>query len=172
MVQQNKIKSASGNGIDISNTGAGGVGTAPPENVVVRKNKVEHAQLSGIAVSATGAGQYQVLANHSRNNTLNGIHFAPATDGGTVTDNTALGNGVDCKDESGPENTWTGNVGVTAQPPRPLHRPHPRRRARPRRQGPRQEEVEEAQEAPQEDQEAEEAPPGPVRLHPPLALLI
>jgi hypothetical protein len=117
VVQKNKIKSASGNGIDISNTGAGGVGTAPPENVVVRKNKVEHAQLSGIAVSATGAGQYQVLANHSRNNTLNGIHFAPATDGGTVTDNTALGNGVDCKDESGPKNTWTGNVAVTAQPP-------------------------------------------------------
>jgi hypothetical protein len=85
--------------------------------VIVRKNKVEHAQLSGIAVSATGAGQYRVLANHSRNNTLNGIHFAPATDGGTVTDNTALGNGVDCKDESGPENTWTGNVAVTAQPP-------------------------------------------------------
>ena len=44
----------------------------------------------------------------------------PPPDGGTVTGNTALGNGVDCRDESGPsgpKNTWTGNVGGTAEPP-------------------------------------------------------
>ena len=67
MVQKNKIKSASGNGIDITNTGAS-AGPAPPKNVVVRKNKVEHAQLSGIEVSATGDGEYQVLANRSLTN--------------------------------------------------------------------------------------------------------
>jgi hypothetical protein len=117
VVQRNKIKSASGNGIDITNSGELGTTAAAPENVVVRKNKVEHAQLSGIAVSATGVGQYQVLANRSTANTVNGIHFVAATDGGTVTGNTALGNGVDCKDEStGPKNTWTGNLGVSSQP--------------------------------------------------------
>jgi nitrous oxidase accessory protein NosD len=123
VVQQNKIKSTSGNGIDITNTGAGSVGTNPPQNVIVRKNKVEHAQLSGIAVSATGAG-YQVLHNRSLTNSLHGIHFALGTKGGTVTGNTALGNGtdarsngVDCKDEStGSPNAWTDNVGVTSQP--------------------------------------------------------
>lgn len=118
LVQKNKIKSASGNGIDISNTGGDLTAGPPPRNVVVRKNKVEHTQISGIAVSATGAGQYRVLANHSRNNTKFGIHFVAATDGGTVTGNTALGNGVDCKDEStGPKkNTWTDNVGISSQP--------------------------------------------------------
>ena len=174
VVQKNKIKSASGNGIDVSNTGEPGTGPAPPTNVVVRKNKVAHAQLSGIAVSATGAGEYQVLANRSRNNALNGIHFAPGTNGGTVTGNTALGNGgFDCRDESSRCNTWTGNVGVTAEPLTALctaptldsGTTRPRRR----RQG---QEKQEAQEAPQEDEEAEEAPPpGPVRVHAPLALL-
>ena len=125
VVQTNKIKSASGNGIDITNTGAGSAGTVPPKNVIVRKNKVEHVQLSGIEVSATGAGQYQVLHNRSLTNGRNGIHFAPRTNGGTVTGNTTLGNGtdtrsngVDCRDESGPKNIWTGNVGVTSEPPR------------------------------------------------------
>ena len=92
VVQKNKIKSASGNGIDISTTGQPGTDPAPPTNVVVRRNKVEHAQF--------------------------GIHFALGTSGGTVTGNTALGNEVDCKDEStGLKNTWTDNVGVTAEPP-------------------------------------------------------
>ena len=53
-VQKNKVKSASGNGIDITNSGERGTAPAAPTNVVVRKNKVEHAQLSGIEVSATG----------------------------------------------------------------------------------------------------------------------
>jgi hypothetical protein len=123
VVQKNKIKSASGNGIDVTNTGTS-TGTVPPKNVIVRKNKVEHVQLSGIEVSATGDGEYQVLHNRSLTNGSNGIHFAPNTLGGMVTGNTALGNGtdtrssgVDCRDEStGPLNTWTGNVGQTADP--------------------------------------------------------
>jgi hypothetical protein len=119
VVQKNKVKSASGNGIDISNTGEDGPTDTPPENVVVRKNKVANTELAGIAVSATGAGEYQVLANRSRNNTKFGIQFGPATAGGTVTGNTALDNGqFDCLDEStGPKNTWTGNTGRTADPP-------------------------------------------------------
>jgi nitrous oxidase accessory protein NosD len=116
-VQKNKIKSASGNGIDISNTGGNRTPGPAPTNVVVRKNKVAHTKLAGIDVSATG-GPYQVLANHSRDNTKFGIHFAPGTVGGTVTGNTALDNGqFDCRDEStGLKNTWTGNTGRTADP--------------------------------------------------------
>jgi nitrous oxidase accessory protein NosD len=117
VVQKNKVKSASGNGIDITNSGELGTAPAAPRNVVVRRNKVEHAQLSGIEVSATGVRQYQVLANRSRNNTKFGIHFAPRTNRGTVIGNTALGNEVDCRDQTtGPLNTWTGNVGVSSQP--------------------------------------------------------
>jgi hypothetical protein len=94
VVQKNKITSASGNGIDITITnGQGDPGTPPPANVVVRKNKVR--------------------------NTHFGIHFALHTTGGTVTGNTALDNrAVDCKDESIPlANTWTDNIGGTADPP-------------------------------------------------------
>jgi hypothetical protein len=58
-----------------------------------------------------------VLANRSLTNADFGIHFTAVTKGGTVTGNTALGNEVDCKDEStGPLNAWAGNVGVTSQP--------------------------------------------------------
>jgi Periplasmic copper-binding protein (NosD) len=117
VVHKNKVKSASGNGIDITNSGELGTTPAAPRNVVVRRNKVEHAQLSGIEVSATGDRQYQVLANRSGNNTKFGIHFAPATKGGTVTGNTALGNEVDGRDQTtGRLNTWTGNVGVSSLP--------------------------------------------------------
>jgi nitrous oxidase accessory protein NosD len=118
VVQKNKVKSASGNGIDISNTGGNRTPGPAPRNVVVRRNKVAHTELAGIAVSATGAGQYQILANHSRDNTRFGIHFAPGTVGGTITGNTALDNGrFDCLDEStGLKNTWTGNTGRTAEP--------------------------------------------------------
>jgi hypothetical protein len=127
VVQKNKIKSASGNGIDVTNSGEPGTDDQAPTNVIVRRNKVEHVQLSGIEVSAKGDGHYQVLHNRSLTNGGNGIHFAPNTLGGTVTGNTALGNGtdahsngLDCKDESTgstvPLNTWTGNVGQTADP--------------------------------------------------------
>jgi hypothetical protein len=125
VVQKNKIKSASGNGIDVTDSGEPGTDDQAPTNVIVRRNKVEHVQLSGIEVSAKGDGHYRVLDNRSLDNGGNGIHFAPNTLGGTVTGNTALGNGtdtrssgVDCRDESGsvPLNTWTGNVGQTAEP--------------------------------------------------------
>jgi Right handed beta helix region len=117
VVQKNKITSASGNGIDLSNTGGNGDPGTPPTNVIVRKNKVANTELAGIAVSATGSG-YQVLANRSRDNTSFGIHFALGTTGGTVTGNTALDNGeFDCRDESTPlGNTWTDNLGRTADP--------------------------------------------------------
>jgi nitrous oxidase accessory protein NosD len=116
VVQKNRVKSASGNGIDISNTGGNRTPGPAPTNVVVRKNKVANTQLAGIDVSATG-GPYQVLANQSRDNTKFGIHFAPGTNGGAVTGNTARGNEVDCRDQTtGPLNTWTGNVGGSSQP--------------------------------------------------------
>ena len=118
VVQKNTIKSASGNGIDISNTNGEQVSGIAPTNVIVRKNKVRNTQLSGIAVSATAVG-YQVLGNRSLANTLHGLHFADGTQGGTVAGNTALDNkGVDCKDESTalPKNTWTDNVGRTFDP--------------------------------------------------------
>jgi hypothetical protein len=118
IVQKNKIISASGNGIDLRNTGGKGSAGPAPTNVVIRKNKVAHTGFAGIDVAATGAGEYQVLANHSRNNTRFGIHFATGTTGGTVTGNTALDNGqFDCRDEStGPANTWTDNIGRSANP--------------------------------------------------------
>jgi nitrous oxidase accessory protein NosD len=118
VVQKNKITSAGGNGIDISNTNGEQVSGIAPTNVIVRKNKVRNTQLSGIAVSATAVG-YQVLGNRSLANTLHGLHFADGTQGGTVAGNTALDNkGVDCKDESTalPKNTWTDNVGRTFDP--------------------------------------------------------
>jgi hypothetical protein len=85
--------------------------------VIVRKNKVRNTQLSGIDVSATGDG-YQVLHNRSLANTVYGVHFAPGTDGGTVTGNTALDNkDTDCKDESTDlANAWNDNIGRTADP--------------------------------------------------------
>jgi nitrous oxidase accessory protein NosD len=118
VVQKNKIKSASGNGIDLSNTGGNGDPGPFPRNVVVRKNKVADTELAGIDVSATGSGQYQVLANRSLRNGKFGIHFAPGTTGNAVTGNTALDNGeFDCRDESSsPRNTWTDNTGRTANP--------------------------------------------------------
>jgi Right handed beta helix region len=120
VVQKNKITSAGGNGIDVTNSGEPGTVPAAPTNVIVRNNKVRNAQLSGIAVSATGVGEYQVLRNRSRDNAKTGIYFAPETNGGTVTGNTALGNDVDCQDQSDPlANTWQDNVGVTSDPSDP-----------------------------------------------------
>jgi hypothetical protein len=121
VVQKNKIVSASGNGIHISDTSGQGdldPGTPPPANVIVRKNKVRNTRGSGIEVSATGAG-YKVLDNRSLANVLHGLHFAIGTSGGTVTGNTALDNmDLDCKDESTvlPRNAWTDNIGQTALP--------------------------------------------------------
>jgi nitrous oxidase accessory protein NosD len=113
IVQKNKVASASGNGIHVTDTGP--VGT-PPTNVIVRWNKVEHALEFGIEISATGAGEYRVLANRSRTNAV-GIHLGLGTSGVVVDGNTALDNTLDCQDESNPlANTWQDNVGVTSNP--------------------------------------------------------
>jgi len=118
VVYKNRVYSASGNGIDVTDSGEPGHTPAAPTMVDVSKNKVEHAQLLGIDVSASGVGQYQVRKNRARDNTLVGIHLGPATDDALVTGNTALDNGLDCQDESpGVKNAWQENVGVTSDPP-------------------------------------------------------
>jgi hypothetical protein len=117
VVYKNRVYSASGNGIDVTDSGEPGHEPAAPTKVDVSKNKVEHAQLLGIDVSASGVGQYRVHKNRARNNTLVGIHLGPATDDALVTGNTALDNGLDCQDESlGVKNAWQENLGVTSDP--------------------------------------------------------
>jgi Right handed beta helix region len=101
-VHRNRVRSASGNGIDVTNAGEGGLDptTPSPEDVTVTRNKVTSVQLAG-------------------------LHMAGGTEGVTVTANTALENEVlDCQDESGPlgggtagtDNTWVDNVGGTDSP--------------------------------------------------------
>jgi Right handed beta helix region len=102
VVYKNWIKSASGNGIDVTNSGEPGTPPAAPTNVVVRRNRAAHAELSG-------------------------IHLGPETAGTLVERNRALHNGLDCQDVStlggppgdgtaGTANTWLGNVGATDKP--------------------------------------------------------
>jgi Right handed beta helix region len=107
VVKRNRVESASGNGIDVTNSPerGSGLGVAPPTNVSVLKNKVTGAQYSG-------------------------IHMAPGSVGVLVRGNTAVGNAIDpkddpydCKDAStgdgtaGTANTWEENVGDSAKPP-------------------------------------------------------
>jgi hypothetical protein len=117
VVHKNKVRSASGNGIHITNSGELGTDPAPPTNVIVRKNKVEHAEQFGIEVTATGAGQYRVLKNRALANGV-GIHLGDATDDVLVNGNTALDNEVlDCQDLTTPvNNIWQENVGVHSRP--------------------------------------------------------
>jgi hypothetical protein len=117
VVQKNKIKSASGNGIHVTNTNALGKEGPAPTNVIVRKNKVEHAEQFGIEITASGRGQYQVLENRSLTNEV-GLHLGDATVAVLVNGNTALGNEkFDCQDLTKPvNNTWQDNVGVKSQP--------------------------------------------------------
>jgi nitrous oxidase accessory protein NosD len=102
VVLKNKVTSASGNGIDVTNSGEPGTHTKAPTNVVVRKNRVSHAEEFG-------------------------IHLGPGTAGTLVERNRALDNDVDCKDVStlggppgsgtaGTANTWRENLGATADP--------------------------------------------------------
>jgi Right handed beta helix region len=102
VVHRNKVTSASGNGIDVTNSGEPGTDPKAPTNVVVRKNKVSHAEDFG-------------------------IHLGPGTAGTLVEGNQALDNDVDCKDVStlggprgagtaGTNNTWRENTGATDQP--------------------------------------------------------
>jgi nitrous oxidase accessory protein NosD len=103
VVLKNKVTSASGNGIDVTNSGEPKTDAKAPTNVVVRKNKVAHAQMAG-------------------------IHLGPETAGTLVERNQARDNHPDCKDVStlggppgagtaGTANTWRENVGATPDPP-------------------------------------------------------
>jgi Right handed beta helix region len=102
VVQTNKVRSASGNGIDVTNSGEPPAEAKAPTNVVVRKNKVADAEMAG-------------------------IHLGPETAGTLVERNQALDNHPDCKDVStlggppgagtaGTANTWRENVGTTDEP--------------------------------------------------------
>jgi Right handed beta helix region len=97
-VHRNRVRSASGNGIDVTPSGEGGKAPAAPENVRVTKNKASGALLAG-------------------------LHMAIRTAAVTVTGNTAVDNGEwDCRDDSsgsgtdGTANTWTDNLGVDSLP--------------------------------------------------------
>jgi hypothetical protein len=99
-LHRNRVRSASGNGIDVTPAGEGDNDPLRPENVEVTRNKVTNVNMVG-------------------------LHLAPGTVGVTVTGNTALDNGVlDCQDESGPpgggtagiKNTWVDNAGRTDSP--------------------------------------------------------
>jgi hypothetical protein len=93
-VDRNRVRSASGNGIDVAPKGEGGrLPLAAPANVHVTGNKVGQVKLAG-------------------------LHMAAGTANVTVTGNTALDNELfDCQDEStGIQNAWTGNVGRTSSP--------------------------------------------------------
>jgi parallel beta helix pectate lyase-like protein len=93
VVHQNRVHSASGNGIDVTISGEPRTVPAAPTNVVVSKNKAEHARNVG-------------------------LHLATGTEKVKVTGNTALNNVVfDCQDQSlGLKNTWQDNVGGTSDP--------------------------------------------------------
>jgi hypothetical protein len=98
-VDRNRVRSASGNGIDVTDSGEGGGNISAPVKVSVTGNKVDHVKLAG-------------------------LHMAGGTNGVTVTGNTALDNeGFDCHDQStgggtlGTGNTWEDNVGEKNSPP-------------------------------------------------------
>jgi Right handed beta helix region len=98
LVKRNRVWSASGNGIDVTDSGEPESLVEAPTGVVVRKNKTTGARLAG-------------------------LHLAGGARKVTMETNTALDNAVDCQDEStggtgtaGTHNTWTGNVGRTAEP--------------------------------------------------------
>jgi nitrous oxidase accessory protein NosD len=97
-VHHNRVRSGSGNGIDVTDSGEGDNDPAPPVNVVVTKNKVDHVKLAG-------------------------LHLADGTEDVSVTANTALDNQLfDCQDEThgggtaGTNNAWLDNVGRTDSP--------------------------------------------------------
>jgi hypothetical protein len=97
VVRKNRVGSASGNGIDVTDSGEPGSTPSTPTNVVIKKNRVGHARIVG-------------------------VHLALGTDDVLVTGNKALDNALDCQDESsgaataGTNNTWQDNVGVTGDP--------------------------------------------------------
>jgi nitrous oxidase accessory protein NosD len=126
VVVRNRITSASGNGIDVTNTGGLNFTPEAPTDVDVLRNKVDHAKQFGIEVSASGLRQYEIRGNRAFTNGEVGIHLGPLTDDIVVTGNRAVDNPVDCKDESrgsgagdgtaGTENSWQENLGNSASP--------------------------------------------------------
>jgi nitrous oxidase accessory protein NosD len=97
-VHHNRVRSASGNGIDVTDSGEGDNDPSAPTNVVVTKNKVDHVKLAG-------------------------LHLADGTEDVSLTANSALDNELlDCQDEShgggtaGTNNAWLDNVGRTDSP--------------------------------------------------------
>jgi nitrous oxidase accessory protein NosD len=124
LVKRNRVKSASGNGIDIRDSaGDRELPAAAPERIQVKENKVANVEQHGIEVDATGVREYQVRGNLALHNGLVGIHFGPDTHENRVSGNTARGNlELDCQDEShgdgtaGTDNTWRDNVGPNASP--------------------------------------------------------
>jgi hypothetical protein len=106
VVDNNRIRSASGNGIDVTDVGEPRRPAAAPRSIAVLENKVTHAELLGIDVTASARREYEVRGNRALDN------------GGT--------DGFDCQDESdgegpadgtaGTENTWQDNVGARAKP--------------------------------------------------------
>jgi hypothetical protein len=96
VVQKNRVESASGNGIDVTNSAEPKhqppLAPAAPTNVVVAKNRVEHVQRSG-------------------------LHLAVGSRGVLVRGNTALNNQLDCQDEAPrAANRWEANTGRSSQP--------------------------------------------------------
>jgi nitrous oxidase accessory protein NosD len=124
LVKRNRVKSASGNGIDIRDSaGETGLPPAAPTHIQILKNKVTHVEQHGIEVDADGVGEYTVRGNLALHNTLVGVHFGPDTHDNRVAGNTARANlDLDCQDEShgdgtaGTDNTWRDNVGPNAIP--------------------------------------------------------
>jgi parallel beta helix pectate lyase-like protein len=124
VVQANKIASASGSGITVTDKGVA-TPDLSPKNVRILKNKVSNVQENGIDLFAGKPGQYEARGNKALNNRLVGLYVAATTEGAQLHRNTALGNGpFDCQDEStggtGPEgikNTWADNTGGDADPP-------------------------------------------------------
>ena len=150
VVRRNHIRSAGGNGIDVRDTTGSTLPDEAPKNVDIRRNKVHKAKLNGIDVAATGVKQYVVRGNLASRNGQVGIHVGPKTSDAALAFNTALANRkFDCQDESvgdgtaGTDNTWTHNVGRTADPrgicnphhrthkPKPKPKPRPKPRPKP-----------------------------------------
>jgi hypothetical protein len=183
-VDRNRVRSASGNGIDVTDSGEPDREESAPTSVLVLKNKVQHAKLLGIDVSASGVREYEVRGNRVLANGGSGIHLGPRSDDALVTGNTALGNGVDDglrlpgrvrrrerdRRHRRDREHLAGERGRHRRPKGHLQRPRRRRPARRRRQAPREEEA--PRTAAQAVQGPQAGPPGPLRVHPPLLAVL
>ena len=103
--KKNRVRSASGNGIDVTNSGEPDTADKTPTNVAVVGNKVEDAQLSGLHL-ALGTVSVRMTGNIALDS-----GSAPREDGFDCHDESAAGRGT-----AGRSNTWTANVGRTSSP--------------------------------------------------------